>query len=238
MESSRKEYYESYGRRQIIRELPPDAPLLFHERLRLNRLIRYLPAGRFQVLDCGCGDGALSLLAAEKGAKVIALDLSLERLKKLSSQVDEKPIRQLAGDCCALPLKKESVDVVLVSELLEHVPEDDTMLEEIWKALKKGGKFILSVPYREMINTVVCPNCHFEFFRHGHLRSYDKSLLKNQLVKAGFTKIRLTFSNNLKTRFIRGRSFFPIGWLVSLDTFFSALFPNQSRFLIAVAEKT
>jgi len=238
MESYSREYYEKYGERQSFWEKPPNAPLVFHEKLRSLRLLRFCPEKEQKILDCGCGDGYLSVLLSTKCPKsVLGLDLSLNRLKHFKEKAIEHHIPRLAGDSRKLPFKDESFEIIFVSELLEHVGEDDQMLKEILRSLKKGGRFVLSVPYKEMVNTVICPECHHEFYRHGHLRSYDKPTLRDQLERNGFNRIRFTLSNNDKTRKMRGRRFLPLNWVVNIDAFFSFLFPEQSRYLIAIAEK-
>lgn len=232
-----KAFYERYAQRDSLWTLPGNSPVLFHEKLRTHRLIRHSPKTPATVLDCGCGDGFLTALAAPMAETLVALDISFKRLYKYADHPLLSKIPRVEADSCEIPFKENSFDAVFVSELLEHVEEDDKMLKQIWHALKKGGKFVLSVPYKEMINTVICPKCHHEFFRHGHLHSYDKQKLEGQLIGAGFHQIRFHLSNNDKTRKMRGKRFLPFNWIVSLDSFFSCLFPNQSRFLIAVAEK-
>jgi len=233
-----REFYERYAQRDTLWTLSENSPVLFHEKLRTHRLIRFCPNRPESVLDCGCGDGFLSALTVPIVEKLVALDISFVRLQKYSGHPLLGKIPRVEADSCLIPFKEESFDTVLVSELLEHVEEDDLMLKQIWHSLKKGGRFVLSVPYKEMINTVICPSCHHEFFRHGHLHSYDKSKLFEQLKSAGFANIRFRFSNNDKTKKMRGKRFLPFNWIVNLDTFFSFLFPNQSRFLIAIAEKS
>lgn len=232
-----REFYEKYGERQSIWKKSPDDPLVFHEKLRSHRMVRYCPSKPITVLDCGCGDGYLAVLTKPKVKQVVGLDFSVNRLKNFTQKALKNKIYRIAGDSCQLPIKNESFDVILVSELLEHVAEDEKMLQEIHSSLKEGGQLILSVPYKEMINTVICPKCHHEFYRHGHLRSYDKPKLKQQLKKVGFQYIRFYFSNNAKTRRMRGKRFLPFKWVVRMDVFFSFIFPRQNSFLIALAEK-
>jgi len=238
MESFNREYYEKLAERHNIWEMSPKDPLFIHEKLRAHRLIRYNPKGPLTVLDCGCGDGYLSVLSAQKTKKVVSLDFSLKRLEKFSQKALENKIERIGADSCLLPFKTGSFDLVLVSELLEHVQEDELMLSEIYRVLKVGGQFVISVPYKEMVNSDVCPNCHHQFYRHGHLRSYDKPFLKEQLMKAGFNHVSFRSCNNGGTRRSRAQKLLPFEWVVTLDSFFSFLFPEKSRFLIALSKKT
>ena len=51
-----------------------------------------------------------------------------------------------AGDATALPLGDGTVDVVIASEILEHIPNYLTVLEEAKRVLKQGGRLCISVP--------------------------------------------------------------------------------------------
>ena len=46
----------------------------------------------------------------------------------------------IIGDICNIPLNNESVDVVICKAVLEHVPEPQKAVKEIYRILKKGGK--------------------------------------------------------------------------------------------------
>jgi len=237
MASFNREYYEKLAERHSIWEMSPKDPLFIHEKLRAYRLMRYVPKGPLMVLDCGCGDGYLSVLSAQQKNKVVSLDFSLKRLEKFSQKAQEHKIDRIGADSCLLPFKTGSFDLVLVSELLEHVEKDDWMLREIYRVLKVGGLFVMSVPYKEMVNSDVCPKCFHQFYRHGHLRSYDKPFLKGQLIEAGFKNISFRSCNNGGTRKSRAQKILPFEWVVTLDSFFSTLFPEKSRFLIALSKK-
>jgi SAM-dependent methyltransferase len=50
------------------------------------------------------------------------------------------------GDARVLPVAEGSVDVVLCTQVIEHVPEPVRVLQEIFRVLRPGGTLILSVP--------------------------------------------------------------------------------------------
>ena len=110
-----------------------------------------------RVLDLGCGRGRHShaFYWHDKALDVTMLDLSLEDLK---SAVDgfielppppQTPPRSAVwcvGDAGRLPFADNSFDVVICSEVLEHLPDVDAALDEITRIVKPGGRFALSVP--------------------------------------------------------------------------------------------
>ena len=54
--------------------------------------------------------------------------------------------RWSAATCCALPFPDASVDRVMASEVLEHIPDDVTAMAEIFRVLKPGGRVAVTVP--------------------------------------------------------------------------------------------
>ena len=146
-----------------------------HPRLRfLLRTARRLVGGDGgTLLDVGVGDGYLELLAQDRGWKVRAIDPDAPAVDRLRQQ----GIDAVAGSIAALPFASEEFDVVITSEVLEHLTSNERQrgLAEVARVLKPGGYLIGSVPYREdlQMNTDVCPNCQHVFHRWGHTTSFD-----------------------------------------------------------------
>ena len=104
------------------------------------------------ILDAGCGTGRITFELIKAGVKVIALDFSMESLKvcgerctSLSNDYPEPFL--IRADVCHIPLKDGIVDKCFSSQVFEHIPSKEsrvTMLQEIYRTLKLGGKLILS----------------------------------------------------------------------------------------------
>ena len=78
------------------------------------------------VADAGCGEGYLSLEAARWAEQVIAIDSSRDVLKRARQLARKRGVTNIVwreGRIEALPLEDASVDVVLLSQALHHVPE-------------------------------------------------------------------------------------------------------------------
>jgi len=102
-------------------------------------------AGTALILDVGCGDGAATELAARANPRhrVVALDWSADAVR----QVRGRGLAVLrAGAEHGLPIAAGAADVVIMSELIEHVVDTDATLEEAWRVLKPGGWLLLSTP--------------------------------------------------------------------------------------------
>ncbi len=95
-----------------------------------------------KVLDVGAGTGRLSLPLANRGAQVMALDVSpkmLELVKKKNSQ-----ITTVVGDAESLPFADGSFDIVTAAFLIVHLKDPIRFFDEVYRVLKDGGKFLVT----------------------------------------------------------------------------------------------
>ena len=140
---------------------------------RLYYLAKYLRPGQ-RVLNVGIGGGLFARPAIAPGADVITLDPDWASLSNHSA---EKVAYLVAGRLETIPFETGSFDVVIVSEVLEHLTTETMRqaLEEIKRILVPGGQIIGTVPCEENLEdaTVVCPSCGEVFHKVGHLQSFD-----------------------------------------------------------------
>jgi 2-polyprenyl-3-methyl-5-hydroxy-6-metoxy-1,4-benzoquinol methylase len=141
---------------------PPDRAL-FYERFadefdsRMNRYevtkrIRIvfedvLPARLegLRLLDAGCGTGRFSAIAAARGARVTALDVGERLLAKVAEKCD---CERVVGSVERLPFADESFDVVLCSEVVEHLRSPRAGVGELARVVRPGGRLVLTTPNR------------------------------------------------------------------------------------------
>lgn len=142
-----------------------------HYRQKLERFKSLLPPRPCSLLDVGCGDGTITNeLSAHWDCT--AVDRSREALRRVRT-------KRAAADVTALPFLDKSFDVVLCSEVLEHLPDDvmTTTLCELQRVAR--SQIILSVPYREdlLLRTAKCPECGTVAHVYDHEQSFDKARL-------------------------------------------------------------
>lgn len=102
---------------------------------------------KIKLLDIGIGDAVYeNLLPKEilKKVDIYGIDISQKQLDRSKSILREGKIVDLNSE--KLPYRANQFDMVLVSELLEHVFYPDQVLAEAVRVLKKGGKFVLTYP--------------------------------------------------------------------------------------------
>ena len=98
-----------------------------------------------RILDVGCGDGFATSVAARRNAAhhFVGLDWSAPSL----AQAAGRGLAVLrAGLDAPLPVRSGSVDVVIMSEVIEHLVDTDSAVEEAYRVLRPGGSLLLSTP--------------------------------------------------------------------------------------------
>ena len=101
-----------------------------------------------EVLDLGCGDGYylyfLSNLPLK--LKLIGFDHDPIVLANARKNLSSKKIKLIRGDIFKLPFKDNSVQKIIMTEVLEHVEDDKRALQEIFRVLKPKGVLVITVP--------------------------------------------------------------------------------------------
>ena len=98
-----------------------------------------LIAGQGPVLDVGCGSSRI-IAALPRGS--VAMDILLRKLRH--ARKFGRPVVQASG--FQLPVRDASFPCVLCSQVIEHVPKESPILDELCRALKPGGRLVLGTP--------------------------------------------------------------------------------------------
>lgn len=147
------------------------------------------------LLDLGCGAGRHTFEALKRGASVVPADLDRSNLPVVAAMgaamIDEGEARSDAmatpvqSDALALPYADSSFDVVIISEVLEHIPNDQAAMTEIVRVLKPGGAAVATVPrfWPERICWALSKT--YTASAGGHVRIYRAADLIQRLEHAG-----------------------------------------------------
>ncbi len=127
------------------------------------------------LLDLGCGDGLFArILFADKGGEIIGCDVSSECVARASSYDIYKSVS--IADARHLPYNDESFATVLSNCVLEHIPEDEKVLREVSRVLRRDGRFIFTVPSENFVKNLKTQNEKYvknfnERLEHFHYRA-------------------------------------------------------------------
>jgi SAM-dependent methyltransferase len=149
------------------------------------------------VLDVGAGFGRHVFECARRGAHVVALDYADDEVAHTRDTLGamivdgeitiDKLIGVLQGDARRLPFPDDTFDVVITSEVLEHIQDDVGAIAEMVRVLKPGGRFAATVPawLPEVINWKLSDEYHAPKSEGGHVRIYATTEIRAKLHAAG-----------------------------------------------------
>jgi ubiquinone/menaquinone biosynthesis C-methylase UbiE/DNA-binding transcriptional ArsR family regulator len=107
-------------------------------------LLQLLPP--MVIADLGAGEGAFSLLLAQRAQQVIAVDNSdrmVELGRSLAGKQGVPALEYRKGDLEAVPIADGTVDLALFSQSLHHALHPDRAIAEAWRILKPGGRIAI-----------------------------------------------------------------------------------------------
>jgi SAM-dependent methyltransferase len=145
---------------------PPSAT----QRERVERTLELVPEGVRTVLDVGCGDGALSNPLVARGLDVTGVDISAVALRHFRG-------RGVVGDVARLPFADGRFDLVLCTEVLEHLSAG--VYERAVRELERVARrhILVATPNEEYLAAghVKCAQCGHVYHRNHHCRVFDRA---------------------------------------------------------------
>lgn len=149
-----KETWDNYDKGGVAKEL------------RVPVILNSIPADVKTIVDIGCGNGLITNELAKK-YDVVGVDISEEALRKVHA-------RTIRSSCTNIEEKSNSYDLVLSSQMLEHLSDKDlsASISEIIRLTKKY--VLITVPNNENLNqsAIKCPVCNKLFHVVGHLQTF------------------------------------------------------------------
>ncbi len=150
-------------------------------RYLVNRARRLTRSSTPTVLNIGVGNALLEEYFVKDGWIAHSIDPTEIAVRKLK----RKGVEAGVGCIEAIPYKNDTFDLVLCSEVLEHLSDLQVKmgLKEVNRVLKPGGYFLGTVPNNENLceNMVICPDCGKIFHRWGHQQQFDRRKLEKIL---------------------------------------------------------
>ncbi|MCP3873063.1 MAG: class I SAM-dependent methyltransferase [Desulfobacteraceae bacterium] len=164
-----------------------------------------------KILDIGCGEGRHTIKACQqKDTVCIGADFGFNNLVETKKKLEfHQAINDLrcktmdlsCMDVTNLPFKKNSLDIVICSEVLEHIPDDKKAISELIRILKPGKFLAISVP--RFLPEKICWLLSDEYFNAnmGHVRIYKKNTLISAVESFGVTFFSSHYAHSIHSPF-------------------------------------
>ncbi|OHD54264.1 MAG: hypothetical protein A2Y33_16465 [Spirochaetes bacterium GWF1_51_8] len=193
---------------------------------KVMNLIRKRKIEYKKVLDIGAGNGKL-LEMLEQSSDKHAVDISETGVKIMKGKGINAICHNISLE--KLPYPDNRFDLVICTEVLEHIVNPEVVMSEAFRVLKPGGIFISSVPNIYQLATFILvfldiPPINSARYGSQHYRDYTKKILKRAWKEHGFIVKKMI-----------GDIIFPFKGAVS--RFFAGIFPRLSHRIISVCQK-
>lgn len=145
-----------------------------------------------KVLDVGCGTNKI----IQNLQNAVASDINFHRINYLKRTNKYR----IVSDINSIPLKDESFDTVICSQVIEHVPKNEKIFKELNRVLRKGGILILGTPDYDKTTWRVTEAVYKKLLKNAygdkHITEYSKKMLIELLKQNGFTTLECSYVAN------------------------------------------
>ena len=114
---------------------------------RVQKIVKMLEGGE-HALDIGCYTGYMTVMIAERYKRVIGIDILAHNIEIAKSLFARPNIEYLVMDALDIKLnfREGTFDCIILTEVLEHLPHPDLLIQACYGLLKRGGIMIVSTP--------------------------------------------------------------------------------------------
>ena len=157
-----------------------------------------------RVLDVGCGNGFTCGEFLKRGCHVTGIDLSVQGVELARKTYHQGRFEVLPADVNLLAnLQEEPFDLIVSTEVVEHLYAPRSYASGCFKALKPGGRFICTTPYHGYLKNLMLSlfgkwDSHANpLWDGGHIKLWSRVTLTRLLEEAGFQNIEFRGAGRL-----------------------------------------
>jgi ubiquinone/menaquinone biosynthesis C-methylase UbiE len=156
-----------------------------------------------RIADLGCGSGVFTDLLHSLGYNSVGLDISPKLIALGRAKYPD--VEFLEGDVEELPFPDASLDGVLLSGLVHHLPDPSRCAAEVFRALKSGGSFVAFDPNRMNPFMYLYRDRSSPFYSSVGVTENERPVLAHQIAavfrQAGF-KVGTDYISDLNYRYL------------------------------------
>mgnify|MGYP001575149621 FL=1 len=167
-------YYDKWNYNNSNNQISNMKKLTFSEYLK--QITKFISSGK--LLDVGCATGDLLSAAQSMGFDVYGAEVSKQGLDICRKKFGKNKIFE--SHLITNNIKKNSFDIIILSDVIEHIVEIDKFIESIWNALKDNGFLMLTTPDTNSISKKLMQSKWFHY-KIEHLYYFNNSNIKTFL---------------------------------------------------------
>lgn len=118
------------------------------EHLHRYALVRDIVKGKV-VLDIACGEGYGTNLLAKTAGEIFGVDRCAETVGSAKSRYPAGNLKFMQGDIANIPFQANTFDIIICFETIEHVGDQEKVLQEFKRVLKSDGVLVISTPEKK-----------------------------------------------------------------------------------------
>ena len=178
-------------------------------------------AGEMRILDVGCSFGHKLCLLAKSGAEAFGVDIddSLLEVGLKLAQANQVQVKFFRANAKRLPFANGTFDIVICSELIEHVKDWQKLIEEISRVAKGDGQILISSPNTRSLAIVktLLIKSHLLYIGKGYERFLAPGKIRRELRNNGLI-IQREKKANFAFSYCPDRFYKLVLWLERLTT--------------------
>lgn len=179
--SELEELYKEYGYSSDV-AVAPDLAATMRQAEVVRTFERHRRTGK--LLDVGFGAGGLLSAAQSRGWKPYGVEISRSAVERA---VENQVGAIWLGDLFDVPDDFTSFDVVVMTELIEHVPEPERLVARASELLRPGGLLYLTTPHGRGLSSRLLKSAWSVFSPPEHLQLFSKTSVRLLLERNGFS---------------------------------------------------
>lgn len=208
------------------------------EKVLAEQILNVIPTDAKKILDVGCGSGyLLNNIKNSFDRSVFGMDISHARVVSSANSLGSKLFFE--GDVKNLPVKPGKFDLIVISEVLEHISDYEKTIIELLDKTKKY--LIVTVPNEQDTRLIECPKCGYSHFLDGHINKFSlgqllaifRSIGGNRIMEAKQFYTIFTY-NKMTMRFPKFLRIFLDNLIIKLAPVFSFF---KGNFILIMVKK-
>jgi len=160
---------------------------------KLKIVLRFIPGSPKTILDIGCASGWFISKISKKFPKakcygVDIYDKGIRYAKKIYPKIEFK-----VADAHKIPYKENTFDLVICTEVLEHVDSPKSAMFEIKRVLKEEGLAVIELDSGNLLFSLVWyiwRKFWGKVWKDSHLRSFNIKKMEKMIISCGFSILR------------------------------------------------